>query len=203
MPLNWLDNMTVLHTLINLRAPLVTKKISRKPSNPWMPPAVLPFKRHHRYLEHVWCRNPTTLNRSWLTRQTHLCNRQMSKAKSAHYSKIIAEHWQSWVWTCCCTGWFTVMFGQVQSCMSMNQLKLNPDKTEFLFIGNEQQWRKYLSMFPIELFGVKTNPAKSARNLWVILDRNFTFRSHISAVCSSCFYHMRDLRRIHRHLWSG
>ena len=27
-----------------------------------------------------------------LIRQTYLCNRQMSKAKSAHYSKIIAEH---------------------------------------------------------------------------------------------------------------
>ena len=48
-------------------------------------------------------------------------------------------------------------------------------------------------MFPIELFGVKTNPAKSARNLGVIFDKNFTFRSHISAGCSSCFYHMPDL----------
>ena len=43
-------------------------------------------------MERVWCRNPTALNRSRLSRQTHLCNRQMSKAKSAHYSKIIAEH---------------------------------------------------------------------------------------------------------------
>ena len=55
-------------------------------------------------------------------------------------------------------------------------------------------------MFPIELLGVKTNPDKSARNLGVIFDNNFTFRSHISVVCSSCFYHMRDLRRIRRHL---
>ena len=55
-------------------------------------------------------------------------------------------------------------------------------------------------MFSIELFGVKINPAKSARNLGAIFDKNFTFRSHISAVCSSCFYHMRDLRRICRHL---
>ena len=57
-----------------------------------MTPAILASKRHRRYLEHVWRRNPTALNRSRLTRQTHLCNRQMSKAKSAHYSKIIAEH---------------------------------------------------------------------------------------------------------------
>ena len=54
-------------------------------------------------------------------------------------------------------------------------------------------------MFPIELLGVKTKPAKSGRNLGVIFDKNFTFRSHISAVCSSCFYHMRDLQRIRRH----
>ena len=88
----------------------------------------------------------------------------------------------------------------VLSWMSMNKLKLNPDKTEFLLIRNERQQCKCLSMFPIELFGVKTNPAKSARNLGVILDENFNFHSHISAVCSSCFYHMRDLQRIHRHL---
>ena len=39
----------------------------------------------------IWCRNLTTLNRSRLTRQTHLCNRQISKAKSAHYSKTFAK----------------------------------------------------------------------------------------------------------------
>ena len=55
-------------------------------------------------------------------------------------------------------------------------------------------------MFPIELLGVKANPAKSARNLGVIFDKNFAFRTHISVVCNSCFYHMRDLRRTRRHL---
>ena len=58
---------------------------------------------------------------------------------------------------------------------------------DWLIIGNERQRSKYLSMFPIELLCVKTNPANSARNLGVIFDNNFTFRSHISAVCSSCF----------------
>ena len=55
-------------------------------------------------------------------------------------------------------------------------------------------------MFPLELLSVESNPAKFARNLGVIFDKNFTFRSHTSAVCSSCFYHMRDLRCIRRHL---
>ena len=55
-------------------------------------------------------------------------------------------------------------------------------------------------MFPIELFGVKTYPAKSARNLGVNFDNNINFRSHISAICSACYYHIRDLQRIHRYL---
>ena len=62
------------------------------------------------------------------------------------------------------------------------KLKLNPDKTELLLIGNERQRSKYLSMLSIELLGVKTYPAKSARNLGVIFDKNFNFRSHISAI---------------------
>ena len=36
--------------------------------------------------------------------------------------------------------------------------------------------------------------------LGVIFDKNFNFRSHISAICSSCIYHIRDLRRICRHI---
>ena len=88
----------------------------------------------------------------------------------------------------------------VQSWMSTNKLKLNPDKAKFLLIGNERQRSKYLSMFPIKPLGVKTYPAKSARNLGVIFDRNFNFRSHISAICSSCIYHIRDLWRVRRHL---
>ena len=55
-------------------------------------------------------------------------------------------------------------------------------------------------MFPIELFNVKTNPAKSTWNLGVIFDKKAIFHSHISGVCSSCFYHSRDLWCIHHHL---
>ena len=60
---------------------------------------------------------------------------------------------------------------------------------------------KYLSIyFLLSFFGVKTNPAKSARNLGVIFNKKFTFHSCISAVCSSCFYYMWDLRCICCHL---
>ena len=80
---------SVRHTVINLHAPLVTKKISQKPPNPWMTPAILASKGHHRYIERVCRRNLTTLNRSRLMRQTHLCNSQMSKAKSVTIPKLL------------------------------------------------------------------------------------------------------------------
>ena len=34
----------------------------------------------------------------------------------------------------------------------------------------------------------------------MIIDKIFNFRSHLSAICCSCIYHIRDLRRIRRHL---
>ena len=88
----------------------------------------------------------------------------------------------------------------VQSWMSTNKLKLNPDKIEFLLVGKEPQRSKFLSMFPIELFNVKSNAAKSAWNLGIIFDKSFTFHSHVSAVCSLCFYHIWDLWCICCHL---
>ena len=83
---------SVLSTLIDFHAPLAIKKISPNSPNPWMTPAILASKRHRRYLERVWRRYSTALNRSRFSKQTHLCNEQMSKAKSAHFSKINADH---------------------------------------------------------------------------------------------------------------
>jgi len=84
--------------------------------------------------------------------------------------------------------------------MLSNKLKLNPGKTEFLLIGHRQQRQKFSAQFPINLMGIDTSPSKSARNLGVVFDQNFNFRKHISQVCSSCYYHIRDLKRIRKHL---
>ena len=76
---------SVLRILIDFHAPLATKMISPKPPNPWMTPTILASKRHRRYLERAWRRYPSALNLSRLSKQIHLCNKQMTKAKSAHY----------------------------------------------------------------------------------------------------------------------
>ena len=71
------------------------------------------------------------------------------------------------------------------------QTETDPDKTEFLLTGNQVKRSKYLSMFLIELLGVKTYPATSA--FGVIFDKNFNFRSHISAICNSQLIALRGM----------
>jgi len=44
--------------------------------------------------------------------------------------------------------------------------------------------------------GVSVLPSASARNLGFIFDSNLTVADQISSVSRSCFYHIRDLRRI-------
>ena len=88
----------------------------------------------------------------------------------------------------------------VQDWMTTNKLKLNPNKTEFLLIGHKRQRLKYLSMFPVTLLGSETHPSKTVRNLGIVFDENFNFRTHINNVCKLLYYHIRDLRGIRRHL---
>ena len=84
----------------------------------------------------------------------------------------------------------------VYNWMSSNFLSLNPSKTEFLLVGLPQQLSNLTNPIIHLPNNVTLSPVYSARNLGVIFDRNLTFSQHISAVSKSCFYHIRDLRRI-------
>jgi len=85
---------------------------------------------------------------------------------------------------------------QVSSWMSANLLSLNPNKTEFLVIGTQQQLSKLNN--PVLVIDPNTiiTPVTSARNLGVLFDNHLSFNGQISALSQSCFYHIRDLRRI-------
>ena len=89
---------------------------------------------------------------------------------------------------------------QVQSWMNTNKLKLNPDKTEFIVIGHQKQREKFNHLFPVKLLNLSTEPSHSVRNLGVIYDSNMSFGKHITHVCKSSFYHIRNLKRIRKHL---
>ena len=69
----------------------------------------------------------------------------------------------------------------VQNWMAGVKLKLNPEKTEFIIIGDRQA---ILSPLP-----------DTVKNLGVTFDSGNTFTSHITNRCRACYYHLKYLRR--------
>ena len=88
----------------------------------------------------------------------------------------------------------------IQVWMNQNMLKLNPSKTKFMIIGNLTQRKKVAHIFPVELLNQNFAEIDFIRNLDVAFDSAFSFKKHVSNICRSVFYHIRDLRRIRIHL---
>ena len=89
-------------TLLDKHAPIKSKYVSQKPPAPWMTPEINQSIRRRRYLERVWRKSRSSLDRSRYTRQCHLCNRQMSKAKSYYYENMVSNNSATpqQVWKC-------------------------------------------------------------------------------------------------------
>ena len=86
----------------------------------------------------------------------------------------------------------------VSAWMAQSKLELNPSKTDFLLIDSKSQREKFINLFLLAVLDNEMNPADSARNLGVFFDSGLNFRQHISQVSSSCFYHIRYLKRIRK-----
>ena len=84
--------------------------------------------------------------------------------------------------------------------MNQNMLKLNPSKTEFMIIGNLTQQKKVAYISPVELLNQNVAEIDSIRNLGVAFDPAFSIKKHVSNICKSAFYHIRDLGRVRIHL---
>ena len=61
-----------------------------------------------------------------------------------------------------------------------------------------QQRTRVISHFQVNLLGNDTFPSDTVHNLCVVFDSDF--RQHMSQVCKSRFYYIRDLQRIWRHI---
>ena len=75
--------------------------------------------------------------------------------------------------------------------MTVNFLKLNDEKTEFLDIGYYES--------PIKLINLGKHafePAKKAKNLGFLFDHQLNLNDQINAVSQVCFLNLRNLRRI-------
>jgi hypothetical protein len=76
-----------------------------------------------------------------------------------------------------------------------NRLSVNPSQTEFILVGTPQQ-RSKIASSSVSFCTYTLTPTAQARNLGVIFDSDLSFKQHISSICSSSFYHIRQLRQI-------
>ena len=84
---------------------------------------------------------------------------------------------------------------KIYSWLTANKLSVNPDKTEYLLIGTPQQRSKVVSA-SLSFAGKTLTPSPHARNLGVEFDPDLSLNSHISNVCRSSFFLIRQLRQI-------
>jgi len=85
--------------------------------------------------------------------------------------------------------------------MSMNRLKLNADKTELLWAGSKYGSALLGSSRPSLQLGAETVKASDhVRLLGVTISSDLSLDKHVSTICSTCFYWLRQIRRIRRSL---
>ena len=82
----------------------------------------------------------------------------------------------------------------VRKWLSVNKLKLNPDKTEFILFSSKNVRTKLGKFFPVNILGTPLSPAEAIRNLGVWFDSDFSFSCHVGNICKACFVHIRDLK---------
>src|SRR6218665_446074 len=79
--------------------------------------------------------------------------------------------------------------------MSSNRLRLNPLKTQYIWLGTRQQLAKLdLVSISHEFLPFVFSTCTSVIVFWVILDQELSFDEHISSLTRSCFYQLRQLR---------
>jgi hypothetical protein len=87
----------------------------------------------------------------------------------------------------------------LHSWMSSNRLRLNPTKTQLIWLGTPQQLSK-IDLASLALKYPHFTFSTSVRDLGVILDQELTFTRHINLLCRSCYYQLRQLKVISRSL---
>ena len=76
-----------------------------------------------------------------------------------------------------------------------NRLAVNPSKIEYLLVGTNQQ-RSKITNSSVFFQNLSLTPTDSVRNLGVIFDSNMDLKKHISSICRSSFFQIRQLRQI-------
>ena len=83
--------------------------------------------------------------------------------------------------------------------MSSNRLRLNPSKTEFIWLGSTRRLAR-CTFDPITIGGEIIQPSQTVRDLGAYIDSSIGFAEHVTRLVKTCYFHIRQLRSIRRSL---
>ena len=87
---------------------------------------------------------------------------------------------------------------EIDMWMLQNSLKMNGDKTETILVSSSFRLRP--SIDSVSIAGHDVFFSKKARNIGVIFDENISLDHHIASICKSCFFHLRNISKIRKHI---
>jgi len=88
---------------------------------------------------------------------------------------------------------FAVCIHDVNELLRASRLRLNPTKTQVMWLGSSHQL-KHVDLNDIPLLSTSVQVVESARDLGVILDSRLTLSAHASELCRAGYYQLRQLR---------
>lgn len=94
---------------------------------------------------------------------------------------------------------FSKCINEIDKWMTSNRLKMNADKTDFIWLGTRQQLAKVQGR-TVDLGAVQLPVSTEVTCLGVVFDSELTFSAHVKSLVSRCFYHLRQLRTVRRSL---
>ena len=82
--------------------------------------------------------------------------------------------------------------------MRTNKLKLNDEKMEVVLFGTRQQLEKLRkdSTFEIKIGSEVIKPTPSARNLGFHMEAQLKSQKHITKVCGTAYYSLKNIARV-------
>jgi len=83
----------------------------------------------------------------------------------------------------------------VKQWMKSNRLRLNPQKTQLIWLGSQQQLDN-VTTTDIQLLNASIHRLSAARGLGVTMDCRLTMANHVTAVCRTGYFWLRQLRSV-------
>ena len=89
----------------------------------------------------------------------------------------------------------------VKAWMSSNRLRLNPSKTELIWLGSNRRLH-HCSSTGMRASEVELRPVDCVRDLGVLIDSGMTLARHVNHISGVCLFQLRQMRIIRRSLTS-